>query len=409
MSTKGSNFKLPSLHDIGTFDGTTPAEPFLSRLEELFKTMNDGQDVDPSTHIRAIDMSLVKGAAQFVDSSLVLQSITTRARQNEAVDQDLKEFQQAFRGTYPEESPHAELRQGEAEDLSAYYKRVLRMYKRFGARDEPVSPSEPLSLLEKYVLNSFIYRFAHGLRDKMLFLEALNRDVLGADSLTQAMERVEQAATAMEFQANLAKSHNTNLLRQHQSRSKMFNISVKVTACVESGHARTFNLNPGRVVIAGGAEISIVSRAFVTKHKIPMHDLGSVGFKGLRMGNADGRQVKVTQFAVLEVNCQGIVRSVWAVVTPDEQPRTRVVLTLGHPWLYDVGAKFDIAGSKLTIGIQEEGDTITTIQGPKVALSPRQGMVLCPADPSALDKYVGWIDEDNYLEHLMKIISLARQ
>ncbi|KAG6123978.1 hypothetical protein E4U38_000693 [Claviceps purpurea] len=180
--SKGSNYKLPALCDIGTFDGTTPAEPWLSRLEELFKTLNDGQDVDPSTHIQAIDMSLLKGAAQFVDSSSLLQSITTRAQQNEAVDQDLKEFQQTLRDVYPEESTNAELRQGEAEDLSAYYQRVLRVYKRVGGRDEPVSPSEPLSRLEKHVLSSFIYKFGYGLRDRMLFLEALNRDVLGADS-----------------------------------------------------------------------------------------------------------------------------------------------------------------------------------------------------------------------------------
>ncbi|KAG6212200.1 hypothetical protein E4U35_008154 [Claviceps purpurea] len=201
--SKGSNYKLPALCDIGTFDGTTPAEPWLSRLEELFKTLNDGQDVDPSTHIQAIDMSLLKGAAQFVDSSSLLRSITIRAWQNEAVDQDLKELQQALRERYPEESPNAELRQGEAEDLSVYYQRVLRVYKRAGGRDEPVSPSEPLSRAESYVLNSLISKFAHGLHDKMLFLEALNLNVLGADSLTQALERVEQAATAMELKANL--------------------------------------------------------------------------------------------------------------------------------------------------------------------------------------------------------------
>ncbi|KAG5930942.1 hypothetical protein E4U60_006655, partial [Claviceps pazoutovae] len=156
----------------------------------------------------------------------------------------------------------------------------------------------------------------------------------------------------MEFKTNLAKSHNTNLLKQHQSSSKMFDISVKVRACVESGHAPTFNLKPGQAVVeGGGAEISIVSRAFVTKHKIPMYDLGSVRFKGLCMRTADGRQVKVTEFTVLEVNCQGIVRSIGAVVTPDEQPRTQAVLILGLPWLYDVDAKFYIAGSKVTIGM----------------------------------------------------------
>ncbi|KAG5969695.1 hypothetical protein E4U58_001165 [Claviceps cyperi] len=113
----------------------------------------------------------------------------------------------------------------------------------------------------------------------MLFLEALNRNVLSANSLTQALERVEQAATAMEFQANLAKSHNTNLLRQYQSSSKMFDISVIVRACVESGHARTLALIPWQAVVEGEAEISIVSHAFVTKYTITIYVLGSVGFK----------------------------------------------------------------------------------------------------------------------------------
>ncbi|KAG5937428.1 hypothetical protein E4U59_004378 [Claviceps monticola] len=99
----------------------------------------------------------------------------------------------------------------------------------------------------------------------MLFLEALNRDLLGADnSLTQALERVEQAATAMEFQG-------------------------KPRQVAQYEYAETPSVQ--RSVVEGGTEISIVSRAFVTKHKIPMYDLGSVGFKGLCMRTADGRQV----------------------------------------------------------------------------------------------------------------------
>ncbi|KAG5919874.1 hypothetical protein E4U61_000488 [Claviceps capensis] len=296
--------------------------------------------------------------------------------QNEAVDQDLKELQQTLRDVYPEESTNAELRQGEAEDLSTYYQRVLRVYKRVGGRDEPMPPSEPLSRLQHYVLNSFSCKFAHGLRDKMLFLEALNRDVLGADSLTQALERVEQAATAMEFKANLAKSHNTNLLKQHQSSSKIFDISVKVRPCVESGHAPTFNLKPGQAVVEGGSR--------------DQHCVSRVCYE------AQDPDVKVTEFAVLEVNCRGIVRSIGAVVTLDEQPRTRAVLILCLPWHYDVDAKFDIAGSKLTIGMQEKGGHGYDHSGSNGRTIPSAKDGAMPRRPLSSGQ-VRWLERREYL------------
>ncbi|KAG6261328.1 hypothetical protein E4U48_007832, partial [Claviceps purpurea] len=70
------------------------------------------------------------------------------------------------------------------------------------------------------------------------------------------------------------------------------------------------------------------------------------------------------------------------------------ILILGLPWLYDVGAKIDIRKSELKLGVKEEGDVTTTISGPLMAISGRQRIMLCPSDPSILEKYIGWDDAD---------------
>ncbi|KAG6108480.1 hypothetical protein E4U14_003604 [Claviceps sp. LM454 group G7] len=69
------------------------------------------------------------------------------------------------------------------------------------------------------------------------------------------------------------------------------------------------------------------------------------------------------------------------------------MLILGLPWLYDVGAIIDIQKSELTLGLEERGDSRVTIKGLPVAMSDRQRIMLCPSDPSILEEYVGW-DED---------------
>ncbi|KAG6024041.1 hypothetical protein E4U19_003988 [Claviceps sp. Clav32 group G5] len=73
------------------------------------------------------------------------------------------------------------------------------------------------------------------------------------------------------------------------------------------------------------------------------------------------------------VDLEGVKRMMWAVVTPDSQPNNRTVLfSVFRPWLHDVGAKFSIRNSELTLYIQERGDEVSTIRGPKVTLSDRQ-------------------------------------
>ncbi|KAG6167925.1 hypothetical protein E4U11_006335 [Claviceps purpurea] len=102
----------------------------------------------------------------------------------------------------------------------------------------------------------------------------------------------------------------------------------------------------------------------------------------------------VSHFVSMQLICEGVKRMMWAVVTPDSHSKNRTVIILGLPWLHDVGARFDIRDSELTIGIEERGDEVFTIRGPKVTLSDRQNIVLCPIDPAILNRCVGWEDAD---------------
>ncbi|KAG6062442.1 hypothetical protein E4U32_002307 [Claviceps aff. humidiphila group G2b] len=85
--------KLPSLAAIGSFDGTADAGRWLEKVGWAFKLVNDGLDADASTLVRAINMSLERDAATFVDSSEVLRHIVQQAHQGLATPSDLVTFQ----------------------------------------------------------------------------------------------------------------------------------------------------------------------------------------------------------------------------------------------------------------------------------------------------------------------------
>ncbi|KAG6223827.1 hypothetical protein E4U26_004233 [Claviceps purpurea] len=202
-----------------------------------------------------------------------------------------------------------------------------------------------------------------------------------------------KAAPPLSTLSDSSSTHNTDLLRKHRSSAKLFGLSVLVYAGYKG--KQVFDLVPGQAVADQGAEISIISRSFVLENKIPVYDLGTVGFRGLQMINADGRHNKVSHFVSIQVVCEGVKRMVWAVVTPDLQPDNRTVLILGLHWLHDVCAKFDIRRSELTLGDADRGDVVETVRGPQVTLSDRQKILLCPSEPSILEKYVGWDDADH--------------
>ncbi|KAG6269005.1 hypothetical protein E4U48_004468 [Claviceps purpurea] len=75
-----------------------------------------------------------------------------------------------------------------------------------------------------------------------------------------------------------------------------------------------------------------------------------------------GRHNMVSHFVLIQV-ISSESSAWWAVVTPDFHHKNRTVLILDLPWLHDVGAKFDIRNSELTLDIEERGDEVSTIRG----------------------------------------------
>ncbi|KAG5961197.1 hypothetical protein E4U56_003959 [Claviceps arundinis] len=174
--------KLPSLAAIGSFDGTADAGRWLEEVGWAFKLVNDGLDADASTLVRAINMSLERDAATFVDSSEVLRHIVQQAHQGLATPSDLVTFQRYLKDRYrptvvdikPDFFISVELQQDYDEPLAAYHSRVVNTLQRAGGRDKPLSNAEPLTSLETNTLRDYINRFVRGLYDKSIMQEAIS-------------------------------------------------------------------------------------------------------------------------------------------------------------------------------------------------------------------------------------------
>ncbi|KAG6193393.1 hypothetical protein E4U50_000980 [Claviceps purpurea] len=200
--------------NIDVFNGTEDAGRWLKRLRRSYRILNDNQDVNPSDLVQAIDCALKGEALAFLNSSPHLQDIIDRADRYVASSEDLVALQNALTDRFTvhlvgEKIPvgtNVEIRQHDDEPLDAYHSRVLRVLRRAGGRDKPLTPEvTPLTQLEAHTLECFIHRFVRGLRDKSLMQEAIRRDVLSADSLRSAAELVKRALVSQESKAEFAR------------------------------------------------------------------------------------------------------------------------------------------------------------------------------------------------------------
>ncbi|KAG5951336.1 hypothetical protein E4U57_006956, partial [Claviceps arundinis] len=204
--------KLPSAQEIGTYDGKIPAERYFRRLGHTLKYVNGGEQVNPSTHIAMFELALEGDAAEFAETSSQIRSIMDRASQGTASDTDLGDLQQAFSVKFPPAvaekkvaiGADVDIRQTEGEHLTDYYNRVLNLYQRAGGRDKPLPPSTSLSPAELFMRQHFVSRFIRGLHDRMLMQEAVGQRALTANSLGEAHEIVQEAATVLDSKASLA-------------------------------------------------------------------------------------------------------------------------------------------------------------------------------------------------------------
>ncbi|KAG6020126.1 hypothetical protein E4U40_006387 [Claviceps sp. LM458 group G5] len=148
--------------------------------------------------------------------SIVLRysEIVSRAGRDSATPEDLADFQRALTDRYHPNfvdeptltSSNFEMCQGDDEPLCAYHTRVVSLLRQAGGRDKPSGDDTPLSTSEKYILNDFIQRFIQGLADKSLMQEAINQNVLAADTLKSAFERIRQAGCIQHAKTELARA-----------------------------------------------------------------------------------------------------------------------------------------------------------------------------------------------------------
>ncbi|KAG6125807.1 hypothetical protein E4U28_000808 [Claviceps purpurea] len=241
-------FKLPPMGEVGMYDGTEPAERWLKRLEVLFAGANNGETVDPSTFIKIVDISLVRSAAAFADSSAHLRQIMKRAGEGKAVDEDLNVVIRLLQDKSTDNATNPELRQGESEVLEAYYSRCQSLVLRSGGRDKPLDPSDTLTQAEGYILRDFIFKFVNGLYDKNLMQEAIGQSALAVDSLRQAMEVVTQAASILEAKATSAKlsAKNTRTALMEEL------IASHLGCSADEALSRAYQLPPGFMETFGG-------------------------------------------------------------------------------------------------------------------------------------------------------------
>ncbi|KAG6176331.1 hypothetical protein E4U10_000617 [Claviceps purpurea] len=97
--------KLPSMREIGTYDGKIPAERYFRRLGHTLKHVNGGEQVDPSTYISMFELALDGDAAVFAETSFQVRSIMSQASKGVASYKDLDDLQRTFSVRYPPAYP----------------------------------------------------------------------------------------------------------------------------------------------------------------------------------------------------------------------------------------------------------------------------------------------------------------
>ncbi|KAG6191895.1 hypothetical protein E4U10_004358, partial [Claviceps purpurea] len=221
--------RLPSLAAIGSSDGTTDAERWLEKVQWAFQLVNDGHDADPNTFVRAINMSLERAAATYVDSSAHLKSI-------------------------PDYFTSVEFRQSYDEPLAAYHSRVINTLQRAGGRDRPLNNADPLSPLETTTLRDYVNRFVRGLYDKSVMQEAIGQSVLISDSLRSAFEIVQRAGSIQGVKTDIA--------RQDARDAKITLMEAYIqrqSGCPASEElSRAYKLPTGLIDVWGGSQASLV-------------------------------------------------------------------------------------------------------------------------------------------------------
>lgn len=84
----------------------------------------------------------------------------------------------------------SELKQKEDESLASFYKRVLSLMQRVGARDRPIAGSTALTILESSMLDMILRAFIRGIND----LEVRKETIRGMIAIDRSLKNIYQLA-----------------------------------------------------------------------------------------------------------------------------------------------------------------------------------------------------------------------
>ena len=193
-----ADFKL-----CGFFSGKDiSAAKWLKKLDWELEGYSVNGTIPPCRHTQALDLLLTEDAAVWAESHPQAVSILASANPTQ---ESVKNFRNLLCEQFPTKSSEvstisfdtelSELKQHD-ESLSAYYKRLLAMMQRVGARDRPtqISKSSPvLSMLEEAMLESVMKAFLRGLVDPDVRREATRAIAAPDRSLHSAYTLAEEA------------------------------------------------------------------------------------------------------------------------------------------------------------------------------------------------------------------------
>jgi hypothetical protein len=196
---------VPSSFSIcGSFSGkgALSASRWLKRFEWEIQAYAVGGVVPSARYLSTLDLLLTDEAADWAETNPDVINLLLDPAPTELTIAHFKSlFQERFPAKSLEISPVSfdvelnDLRQRPDESLLAYYKRVLCMMQRVGAKDRPTANAGVLSLLESAMLDTILRAFIKGIadedvrRDSTKMLASSERSLRGVYALAEESRR----------------------------------------------------------------------------------------------------------------------------------------------------------------------------------------------------------------------------
>ena len=143
-----------------------------------------------------------------------------------------------------------------------------------------------------------------------------------------------------------------------------------------------------------GSDINVISPALVDHLGLAKQPLSDIGFNGLAMRTADGRETILHHFVFFKMGVEDVWRDIRCFVAPTTNARYAHSLLLGIPWLWSVNAIIAIRESKILVGDPGKNEAIREVVGPELVFC-KDHNILMYSKPSMATPTVAVGDGDS--------------